>query len=186
MSDSWKNITWQDVLSDISIDGLEHPVHHSTFIQKEEYYNEFRILLDLLHGKTISDFLDLYFVRDIVNVNFLTFIDGEARKDFFEVAVDLGCIEPLKVICTGETLLEKTNRAKQEMNKHSRKIQKEKKKYVSEQEKKLKKLYGIMKSFDTIKSSKLEKTKKYFEKEYENYKKLYGLVEAFEESVKLF
>ena len=38
-----------------------------------------------------------------------------------------------------------------------------------------------MKSFDTIKSSKLEKAKKYFEKEYENYKKLYGLVKDFEE-----
>ena len=58
---------------DSSIDLIEHPVINA-YIPKLEFYNEFKPILDKLNGYTMTDYMDFFYEKDIINNTNLKFI----------------------------------------------------------------------------------------------------------------
>ena len=104
----WKNITWQCVLNDSSITTLEHPLLNVA-MDKYEFENEFRKVLEMIDGYTMADYIEFYFIKDKLNSSHLRFNDEESKEDFYDWAVELGCVLSLKETVEGETNEEKEN-----------------------------------------------------------------------------
>ena len=139
------NKTWNDVKNDDSIDLMEHPIFN-TLIPKLEFYDEFGKVLDLLDGETMTDFVDFFFQRDAINNSNLKFIGENEKMDFYDWAVDEGCLPGLKEIHQGESAEDKKKRNEEEelerqrleSIKKQKEKEKEKRENLSEKDKLLK------------------------------------------------
>ena len=122
------NKTWDDVRKDDSIELIEHPIF-STLIPKNEFYEEFSKVLNLLDGETMTDYVDFFFQKDVINKSNLKFVGENEKMDFYDWAVDEGCIAELKEIHQGESKEDKRKRLdfekQQRLLEESRSIQKE-------------------------------------------------------------
>jgi len=193
----WKNIIWEDTKQDKSILSFEHPLY-PIIIYKKHFEEEFNSVLELLNGETMSDYIDFYFEKDAINLSCLRFIDENAKADFYDWAVELGCLMSLKEIYEGESEQSKQERRQLEQleqkkivnNKQAQEIQRQKinerlVKHPPHHKDKLrllsrKKVIDKMKQ-NPKKAAKLEKALMYFETEYNNYKKTYQIIiEEFE------
>ena len=105
--------TWNNVKIDDSIELMEHPIFN-TFIHKLEFYEEFCKVLDLLNGDTMSDYVDFFFKRDVINNSNLKFVGDNEKMDFYDWAVDEGCLPGLKEIHQGESVEDKNKRIVEE------------------------------------------------------------------------
>jgi hypothetical protein len=187
------NKTWNDVNNDDSIDLMEHPIFN-TLIPKLEFYEEFGRVLDLLDGETMTDFVDFFFQRDAINNSNLKFVGENEKMDFYDWAVEEGCLPELKEIYQGEshedkrerTEKEEKERLKQESIKKQKEIEKDKRENTSEKDKLLKILDNKWKGLKKLrnkKNAKQEKINKAVEglmNDYNTYKEKYGEVEKFE------
>ena len=87
----FKNKVWNDVKNDLSIELLEHPIYNS-FIPKDIFEIEFKSLLDLLDGTTMTDYIDFFYEKDTVLTTSLRFVGENEKLDFYELAVELKCL----------------------------------------------------------------------------------------------
>lgn len=174
----WNNICWNHVQHDSTISLIEHPIY-PCLIEKEEYSKEFKPVLELLNGETMSDYMDFFFSKDKVLNNSLKFIGEDERMDFYEMAVELECLPKLKELHHGESDEDKQKRIRLENNLKSQEIQKQKtnKKQFSLYEKEIKKLLGCLENIkkkeinQTINSEdKLRRSKEYLKENYKEFK----------------
>jgi hypothetical protein len=96
----WRQVTWIQVLNDVTITALEHPFLNTT-MSKEIMGDEFGAVLTQLDGATLSDFVDFFYRRDPVDPSILRFIGETERADIFDWAVEEGCAPPLGRIHDG-------------------------------------------------------------------------------------
>ena len=187
--------TWNNVINDDSIELMEHPVYN-TLIPKEEFYLEFGKILDQLDGGTMTDFVDFFFQRDILNKSNLKFTSDNEKMDFYDWAVEEGCLPEIKEIHQGESLedkilrMESEERKKEEirLREDSQRIQKEKndqkKNNMTEYDIILKKLENKWKNIEKIKKknnpTKIQKAIDGFNTDYENFKKEYHKIDKYE------
>tara|TARA_Y100000389_G_C17389188_1_gene478858 strand:+ start:437 stop:1018 length:582 start_codon:yes stop_codon:yes gene_type:complete len=190
------NKTWNDVKNDNSIELMEHPIFNSS-ISKIDFYEEFSQVLDLLDGETMTDFVDFFFQRDPINNSNFKFIGENEKMDFYEWAVDEGCLPGLKEIHQGESVEDKRKRSEKEeierLKKESIKTQKEKEREkrenISEKDKLFKILDNKWKGLEKLRNKKvvnLDKINKAlngFNKDYEYFKEQYGAIDIFEKNV---
>ena len=180
----WNNVLWEDVLNDVSIISFEHPVYEC-LVDKDEYFKEFKDVLELLNGETMSDFVDFFFKRDRVSRNSLIFIGEDEKQDFYEWAVECNCIPQLKEIHEGESQEDKEKRITEEIISKSKKEMDERSRFIQKEKQKLKKkiidkeleilestrnLFEKMLKNQKTKPNKLEKTKLFLKEEYIKYK----------------
>ena len=184
----WKDILWEDVKQDESITAIEHPLYLST-LNKKQFEEEFGPILELLNGETMSDYMDFFFENDIINPSCLKFIDEDAKADFYDWGVELGCLLSLKETHEGETAQAKQQRKEEEKVKEEQKqnnvraqeIQRQK---IKEKEAKQQlghkdkmRLVSMKKSIDKKPaSSKKDKAIHYLQTEYEKYKNKYNKI----------
>ena len=187
------NKTWNDIINDNSIELFEHPIFN-TLIPKEEFCGEFGKVLDLLNGETMTDYVDFFFQRDAVNKSNFKFVGENEKMDFYDWAVEEGCLPELKEIQQGESQEDKKERERKEnelkMREESKKIQKEKemekKSKITEKEKLFKilenKWNGILKlkSKENLNLSKLKKAELGFLNDYSIYKSKFGVIDLYE------
>ena len=190
------NKTWNDVKNDDSIDLMEHPIFN-TLIPKLEFYDEFGKVLDQLNGETMTDFVDFFFQRDTINNSNLKFIGENEKMDFYEWAVDEGCLPGLKEIHQGESAEDKKKRTEEEEFERKRREfiskqkdkEREKRENISERDKLLKilenKWNGIqkLKSKKIVNQNKIDKALEGFKKDYQIFKQKYQFIEIFEKNI---
>lgn len=187
------NKTWNDIINDDSIELFEHPIFN-TLIPKEEFYEEFGKVLDLLNGETMTDYVDFFFQRDPVNKSNFKFVGENEKMDFYDWAVEEGCLPELKEIQQGESQEDKEERERKEnelkMREEAKKIQKEKdikkKSKITEKEKLFKILDNKwnsilkLKSKENLNPSKLKKAEIGFLNDYSIYKNKFGVIDLYE------
>ena len=190
------NKTWNDIKNDDSIDLMEHPIFN-TLIPKLEFYDEFGKVLDQLNGETMTDFVDFFFQRDAINNSNLKFIGENEKMDFYEWAVDEGCLPGLKEIHQGESAEDKKKRIEEEEFERKRREfiskqkdkEREKRENISERDKLLKilenKWNGIqkLKSKKIVNQNKIDKALEGFKKDYQFFKQKYQFIEIFEKNI---
>lgn len=190
----WKNICWQHVQQDSTITLIEHPIY-PCLIDKEEYEKEFRPVLELFNGETMSDYMDFFFLKDKMIGNSLKFIGEDERSDFYEMAVEFKCLPQLKELHHGESQKEKEDRIKLELNIKSQEIQrkkainKNKNKIKNPCEKEIKKLLACLENIKkkeinkkTNRDDKLRRSNEFLKKNYEAFRKEFCKeIEAIEE-----
>lgn len=187
------NKTWNDIINDNSIELFEHPIFN-TLIPKEEFYREFCNVLDQLDGQTMTDYVDFYFQRDAINKSNFKFVGENEKMDFYDWAVEEGCLPELKEIQQGESQEDKRKRDQKEeelrMREEAKKIQKEKemekKSKITEKEKLFKildnKWKGIikLKNKEFLNIDKLKKAETGFFNDYSMYKSKFGEIDIYE------
>ena len=111
----------------------------------------------------MTDFVDFFFQRDILNKSTLKFTCDNEKMDFYDWAVEEGCLPEIKEIHQGESLedkilrMESEERKKEEirLREESQRIQKEKndqkKNNITEYDIILKKLENKWKNIEKIK-----------------------------------
>ena len=185
--------TWNIVKIDDSIEFMEHPIFN-TLIPKLEFYDEFCKVLDLLNGETMSDYVDYFFERDVINNSNLKFLGENEKMDFYDWAVDEGCLPGLKEIHQGESVEDKNKRIVEEELERQRlesiKKQKEKETQkratLSEKDNLLKILDKKWKGIQKLKGkselnlNKIRKAYEGFNKDYQIYIEKYGSIEKYE------
>ena len=190
------NKTWNDIINDNSIELFEHPIFN-TLIPKLEFYDEFGKVLDQLNGETMTDFVDFFFQRDAINNSNLKFIGENEKMDFYEWAVDEGCLPGLKEIHQGESAEDKKKRIEEEEFERKRREfiskqkdkEREKRENISERDKLLKilenKWNGIqkLKSKKIVNQNKIDKALEGFKKDYQFFKQKYQFIEIFEKNI---
>ena len=134
----WNNILWTDVLNDSSIMSFEHPIY-DCLVDKDEYFKEFKEVLELLNGDTMSDYVDFFFKRDRVSRNSLVFIGENEKQDFYDWAVECNCISNLKEIHEGESKEDKEKRVKEEIISKNKKEQDERSRIIQKEKQRLNK-----------------------------------------------
>ena len=87
----WKNKVWKEVRDDPSIILFEHPIHNSKFFI-DDFFLEFGPVLEMLNGETMSDYIDFFFDRDVVNKDTLIFCGENEKSDFYDWAVECECV----------------------------------------------------------------------------------------------
>lgn len=189
----WDNIVWKQVEQDENIELLEHPIFN-TFINKKEYYEEFGKILDQLDGQTMTDYVSFFFKKNVVVSNCLVFYGENERMDFYDWAVELGCIPELTELKEGESTIDKQKRDKEDEKLRAQKIQKEKKmekkNSLTEYDKDLKmlksKLEGYYRLLDSSKGTpeKIKRSIDMIEAEYNKFKVKYGELDVFENVLK--
>ena len=189
----WDNIVWKQVEQDKNIELLEHPIFN-TFINKQEYYEEFGKILDQLDGQTMTDYVSFFFKKNVVVSNCLVFYGENERMDFYDWAVELGCIPELTELKEGESTTDKQKRDKEDEKLRAQKIQKEKKiekkNSLTEYDKDLKmlksKLEGYYRLLDSSKGTpeKIKRSIDMIEAEYNKFKVKYGELDVFENVLK--
>ena len=189
----WDNIVWKQVEQDSNIELLEHPIFN-TFINKNEYYDEFGKLLEQLDGQTMTDYVSFFFKKNVVVSNCLVFCGENEKLDFYDWAVELGCIPELKELKEGESSKDKQNRDKEDEKLRAQKIQKdkklEKKNSLTPYDKDLKmlnsKLEGYYRLLDSSKGTpeKIKRSIQNLESEYLNFKEKYQSLNVFENIIK--
>ena len=189
----WDNIVWKQVEQDKNIELLEHPIFN-TFINKQEYYEEFGKILDQLDGQTMTDYVSFFFKKNVVVSNCLVFYGENERMDFYDWAVELGCIPELTELKEGESTTDKQKRDKEDEKLRAQKIQKEKKiekkNSLTEYDKDLKmlksKLEGYYRLLDSSKGTpeKIKRSIDMIEAEYNKFKLKYGELDVFENVLK--
>lgn len=97
----WHNITWKHIQHDAAVQLFEHPLYPGS-MAKAQFAQEFGPLLDLLDGETMSDYVDFFFERDTLDRTRLRFTDTDSKHDFYDWAVELGCLLSLKETHEGE------------------------------------------------------------------------------------
>ncbi len=60
-----KNLLWADAVKDDSIATFEHPLTEMT-LTKQQFYDTFAAVLDLLDGSDMSAYVDFFFERNPV------------------------------------------------------------------------------------------------------------------------
>jgi len=193
------NKTWNNVKIDDSIELMEHPIFN-TLIPKLEFYDEFCKVLDLLNGDTMSDYVDFFFERDVINNSNLKFVGDKEKMDFYDWAVDEGCLPGLKEIHQGESIEDKNKRIEEEEElerqrlesiKKQKEIEKKKRENLSEKDNLLKILDNKWKGIQKLKGkselnlNKIRKAYEGFNKDYQIYIEKYGLIEKYEGYVEL-
>ena len=188
------NKTWNDVKNDDSIELMQHPLYN-TFIPKLEFYEEFCKVLDLLNGDTMSDYVDYFFERDVINNSNLKFVDEKAKMDFYEWAVEEECLPSLKEIHQGESVEDKNKRIEEEEELERKRLESIKKQKEKETQKREtlsekdnllkildKKWKGIqkLKGKSELNLNKIRKAYEVFNKDYQIYKEIYGSIEKYE------
>ena len=137
-----------------------------------------------------------FFQKDSINKSILKFVGENEKMDFYDWAVEEGCIPELKEIHQGESKEDKKERDKKEkelrMREEAKKIQKEKeiekKSKITEEEKLFKilknKWNGIrkMKSKENFNLNKLKKAEIGFFNDYSIYKSKFGVIDLFEKT----
>ena len=189
----WDNIVWKQVEQDKNIELLEHPIFN-TFINKQEYYEEFGKILDQLDGQTMTDYVSFFFKKNVIVSNCLVFYGENERMDFYDWAVELGCIPELTELKEGESTTDKQKRDKEDEKLRAQKIQKEKKmekkNSLTEYDKDLKmlksKLEGYYRLLDSSKGTpeKIKRSVDMIEAEYNKFKVKYGELDVFENVLK--
>ena len=189
----WDNIVWKQVEQDKNIELLEHPIFN-TFINKKEYYEEFGKILDQLDGQTMTDYVSFFFKKNVIVSNCLVFYGENERMDFYDWAVELGCIPELTELKEGESTTDKQKRDKEDEKLRAQKIQKEKKmekkNSLTEYDKDLKmlksKLEGYYRLLDSSKGTpeKIKRSIDMIEAEYNKFKDKYGELDVFENVLK--
>ena len=189
----WDNIVWKQVEQDKNIELLEHPIFN-TFINKQEYYEEFGKILDQLDGQTMTDYVSFFFKKNVVVSNCLVFYGENERMDFYDWAVELGCIPELKELKEGESTTDKQKRDKEDEKLRAQKIQKEKKiekkNSLTPYDKDLKilksKIEGYYRLLDSSKGTpeKIKRSIDMIEAEYNKFKLKYGELDVFENVLK--
>tara|TARA_Y100001936_G_scaffold251497_1_gene307693 strand:+ start:695 stop:1282 length:588 start_codon:yes stop_codon:yes gene_type:complete len=189
----WDNIVWKQVEQDKNIELLEHPIFN-TFINKKEYYEEFGKILDQLDGQTMTDYVSFFFKKNVIVSNCLVFYGENERMDFYDWAVELGCIPELTELKEGESTTDKQKRDKEDEKLRAQKIQKEKKmekkNSLTEYDKDLKmlksKLEGYYRLLDSSKGTpeKIKRSIDMIEAEYNKFKVKYGELDVFENVLK--
>ena len=189
----WDNIVWKQVEQDKNIELLEHPIFN-TFINKQEYYEEFGKILDQLDGQTMTDYVSFFFKKNVIVSNCLVFYGENERMDFYDWAVELGCIPELTELKEGESTTDKQKRDKEDEKLRAQKIQKEKKiekkNSLTEYDKDLKmlksKLEGYYRLLDSSKGTpeKIKRSIDMIEAEYNKFKVKYGELDVFENVLK--
>ena len=189
----WDNIVWKQVEQDSNIELLEHPIFN-TFINKQEYYEEFGKILDQLDGQTMTDYVSFFFKKNVIVSNCLVFYGENERMDFYDWAVELGCIPELTELKEGESTTDKQKRDKEDEKLRAQKIQKEKKiekkNSLTEYDKDLKmlksKLEGYYRLLDSSKGTpeKIKRSIDMIEAEYNKFKVKYGELDVFENVLK--
>ena len=189
----WDNIVWKQVEQDKNIELLEHPIFN-TFINKQEYYEEFGKILDQLDGQTMTDYVSFFFKKNVIVSNCLVFYGENERMDFYDWAVELGCIPELTELKEGESTTDKQKRDKEDEKLRAQKIQKEKKiekkNSLTEYDKDLKmlksKLEGYYRLLDSSKGTpeKIKRSIDMIEAEYNKFKDKYGELDVFENVLK--
>ena len=189
----WDNIVWKQVEQDKNIELLEHPIFN-TFINKQEYYEEFGKILDQLDGQTMTDYVSFFFKKNVIVSNCLVFYGENERMDFYDWAVELGCIPELTELKEGESTTDKQKRDKEDEKLRAQKIQKEKKiekkNSLTEYDKDLKmlksKLEGYYRLLDSSKGTpeKIKRSIDMIEAEYNKFKLKYGELDVFENVLK--
>lgn len=190
----WKNKIWTEVEKDPNVELFEHPVYNS-FVTKDQFFEEFKDILDQLNGETMTDYVDFFFRKDHVFTNSLIFHGEDEKLDFYDWAVECNCIPTLKEIHNGEDhcdkqIREELERIKKDNNLKSQMIQKEKQinKLIDQE---LNMLYSIKKSIEELiikieknekvkLKKKLDKAVQHFNKTYEIYKNNNKKVEVLE------
>ena len=95
-------LTWSRVYEDDSIDCIEHPLS-GCLMPKEQFANEFKLLLQEFDGTTSSDYFDFYFCKCPLYRQAYKFRDNDAKEDFLDACMDLNIIPTMKEILQGET-----------------------------------------------------------------------------------
>jgi hypothetical protein len=99
-------ITWKKAKTLRDFDLIEHPLN-SFLVPKEEFEEEFSLLLSEFDGTTSSDYFDFYFSRCPINCNSFKFRDDDCKEDFINACVDLGILPELAEVLQGESKSEK-------------------------------------------------------------------------------
>lgn len=100
---------WSRVRCSAAIEAIEHPIT-GTPMPKSEFEAEFCAVLEEMEGGVPSDHFDFYFVQcDICNFVW-RFRDDDAREDFTDAAIELGCLPTLTEYHEGETREEQAER----------------------------------------------------------------------------
>lgn len=183
------NRTWLNIKNDRNVESFEHPIYNS-IISKDEFEEEFKPLLEMLDGTTMTDYIDMFYEKDIILESNFKFIGENEKMDFYEWAVELNCLPQLKEIQEGEDEKIKKvrkEREKQVNNKKAQDIQKQKQKSAPSVDKELFTLRSIKKcieKFDkTNNTHKLNVAKNMFITKYEGYKKTNVKQEEFEKFI---
>lgn len=191
----FKNKLWNDIKNDLSIELLEHPIYNS-FVSKGVFEMEFKPLLDLLDGTTMTDYIDIFYEKDSILTTSLRFIGENEKLDFYEWAVELECLPTLIEIHEGESTNDKNNRKEDEKNirlehnKQAKEIQLQKQK--KNKDKELVTLYSIKNNIqkllisNVIKQDKINIAKKLLKTKYEIYKETKGIIEEIETLINSF
>lgn len=100
---------WKDLQADSYFETFEDPVH-SGCVDKIKFIDIYIEVLKTFDGSDMSSHVDFYFTSSVTNTTHLCFIDEDAKLDFFDYAVELGILPPLKEIQEGESKQEKESR----------------------------------------------------------------------------
>jgi hypothetical protein len=102
MPTDWQRVVWAAVEAPGSgVHSIEHPVL-TVCLPKSEFAAEFAAVLRELDGRSLADYVDFFFGRDVLDAGVLRFRGDDERHDFFDWAVELGCCPPLDVIKSGD------------------------------------------------------------------------------------
>lgn len=146
-------ITWDWFTQHESNAQLEDPIDGS-FIPLEEYTSIYNKFLTTLDGTYPDAFVDFYFARSPICALKYEFVDNDAREDFRDIVLEMGCIPSIKSIMSGEC-----NELTQENDKKDIDLQRR----ISAERDKIAKrnLRQINKKYNTEEAAKIRKINKF-------------------------